>query len=257
MTDPSRYDQLDPLARALVDDYDAINLAAMLVAAQDQLAALRAVARGYCPACGRGDCSPTADQWYKQQQRANKAEAERDTARQHAAAIAAQRDRLRQRMNTLADRWDHALPIDKPYARTLRNEISVAPFHGTSTAVRSYRADDGSQKWAARCWGTDTCDGWLSLDHETERWAEIARDRHLAEDHLAPAPAATEATEHEKTTRVFAALHRSAEQDVSRVIALYERWVKAGPPPLGTSMSRWWDKRLVELHDAILEKASE
>ncbi|MFI0268594.1 hypothetical protein [Streptomyces luteogriseus] len=63
------------------------------------------------------------------------------------------------------------------------------------------------------------------------------------------------ATEQEKTTRVFAALHRSAEQDVSRVIALYERWVKAGPPPLGTSTSRWWDKRLVELHNAILPPA--
>jgi hypothetical protein len=53
------------------------------------------------------------------------------------------------------------------------------------------------------------------------------------------------------TARVFAALHRSAETDVTRVIALYEQWVKAGPPPLGTSVSRWWDARLVELHNAI------
>lgn len=66
-----------------------------------------------------------------------------------------------------------------------------------------------------------------------------------------PAPAAAEATELEKTARVFAALHQSAEQDVTRVIGLYERWVKAGPPPLGTSLARWWDARLVELHDAI------
>ncbi|WP_405960581.1 hypothetical protein OG235_24615 [Streptomyces sp. NBC_00024] len=67
-----------------------------------------------------------------------------------------------------------------------------------------------------------------------------------------PSPAATEATELEKTTRVFAALHQSAEQDVSRVIALYEQWVKAGPPPLGTSINRWWDSRLAELHAALL-----
>ncbi|MEU3507642.1 hypothetical protein ABZ733_06900 [Streptomyces longwoodensis] len=66
-----------------------------------------------------------------------------------------------------------------------------------------------------------------------------------------PAPAATEATDRETTARVFAALHRSAEQDVIRVIALYERWVKAGPPPLGASMARWWDARLIELHNAI------
>ncbi|WP_328632039.1 hypothetical protein [Streptomyces sp. NBC_00356] len=69
--------------------------------------------------------------------------------------------------------------------------------------------------------------------------------------------AATQATGLEQTARVFAGLHRSAEADVSRVIDLYERWVKAGPPPLGTSISRWWDARLVELHDAILPAAHE
>ncbi|NUS82993.1 MAG: hypothetical protein HOY75_09615 [Streptomyces sp.] len=36
------------------------------------------------------------------------------------------------------------------------------------------------------------------------------------------------------------------------VVALYERWVKAGPPPLGTSIARWWDKRLAEPHAAVL-----
>ncbi|WP_309029074.1 hypothetical protein [Streptomyces alfalfae] len=60
------------------------------------------------------------------------------------------------------------------------------------------------------------------------------------------------ASETEKTARVFAGLHRSAEQDVTRVIALYEQWVKAGPPPLGVLLSLWWDARLAELHDAIL-----
>lgn len=53
-------------------------------------------------------------------------------------------------------------------------------------------------------------------------------------------------------TRITATLARDSEADVSRVISLYERWVKAGPPPLGVSLSRWWDKRLVELHNAIL-----
>ena len=36
----------------------------------------------------------------------------------------------------------------------------------------------------------------------------------------------------------------------ARVLALYEQWVKAGPPPLGVSTSRWWDTRLTELHAA-------
>ena len=79
---------------------------------------------------------------------------------------------------------------------------------------------------------------------------DFARKVLAALDELS-APAATQATEQEKTTRVFAALHRSAEQEVTRVINLYEQWVKAGPPPLGVSMSRWWDARLVELRGAI------
>jgi hypothetical protein len=48
-------------------------------------------------------------------------------------------------------------------------------------------------------------------------------------------------------------MHRDAEADLSRVIDLYEQWCKDGPPPLGTSVSRWWDRRLVELRHAIVE----
>jgi hypothetical protein len=59
------------------------------------------------------------------------------------------------------------------------------------------------------------------------------------------------------TTRITGELHGQAEADVQRVIDLYERWVKSGPPPIGTSMSRWWDMRLAELHDAILNQPTE
>jgi hypothetical protein len=37
----------------------------------DELAALRQVARGYCPACGRGDAAPTVTDWEQQKQRAD------------------------------------------------------------------------------------------------------------------------------------------------------------------------------------------
>ncbi|MFF6829609.1 hypothetical protein [Streptomyces longwoodensis] len=47
------------------------------------------------------------------------------------------------------------------------------------------------------------------------------------------------------------------EQDLTRVIALFERWVKAGPPPLGASIARWWDARLTELHNAIRPPADQ
>lgn len=67
-----------------------------------------------------------------------------------------------------------------------------------------------------------------------------------------PGPPATEAADAETTTRVFAALHHGAEQDVTRVIGLYEQWVKAGPPPLGVPLAR-----LAELHAAILPASEE
>ncbi|MFJ7049019.1 hypothetical protein ACIQVC_37275 [Streptomyces sp. NPDC101112] len=44
---------------------------------------------------------------------------------------------------------------------------------------------------------------------------------------------------------------RDTEAVLKNITALYELWVKAGPPPLGTSTSREWDRRLVELRAAL------
>jgi hypothetical protein len=105
-------------------------------------------------------------------------------ARQSAAAIAAQRDRLRQRMNTLADRWDNALAPDKAYARTLRNEISCAPFDPDGAMTVQEYTERGRKLWVFRCWGTDTCDGWLGLGHHTQTSALVERERHVVEAHI-------------------------------------------------------------------------
>lgn len=43
--------------------------------AEAELTALKTITTGYCPECGRGDCSPTASQWYQQVQRADRADA--------------------------------------------------------------------------------------------------------------------------------------------------------------------------------------
>jgi len=53
----------------------------------------------------------------------------------------------------------------------------------TGLVVQPYRNDRGEHAWVFRCWGTDTCDGWLSLDHASEQSALRARDRHVAEEH--------------------------------------------------------------------------
>lgn len=47
--------------------------------AETELAALRAVARGYCPDCGRGDAAPTV--WERERQRAEQAEVAGDRVR--------------------------------------------------------------------------------------------------------------------------------------------------------------------------------
>jgi hypothetical protein len=46
---------------------------------------------------------------------------------------------------------------------------------------------------------------------------------------------------------------RSPEAAVERVRHLRDRWVHAGPPPLGASIARWWDARLIELNAALNE----
>lgn len=55
----------------------------------------------------------------------------------------------------------------------------------------------------------------------------------------------------------YACRIEKSEAGAQRVSALYERWLKSGAPPLGTSVSRWWDTRLVELRTALDESSRE
>jgi len=48
-----------------------------------------------------------------------------------------------------------------------------------------------------------------------------------------------------------------AEAALARVTDLQAQWLAAGPPPLGVPIARWWDARLVELHNAIRPAAEE
>jgi hypothetical protein len=155
---------------------------------------------------------------------------ERDEARQHAAAIASQRDRLRQRMNNLADRWDNALAPDKAYARTLRAEISVAPFDPEGAMTVQEYTERGRRLWAFRCWGTETCDGWLGLGHHTQTSALLERERHVAEEHADPSAEAR--LSHLQATSEAAGIlltRTTDERDqmraaIARVRALHHDW---------------------------------
>jgi hypothetical protein len=58
---------------------------------------------------------------------------------------------------------------------------SLSAYSGL--VVQPYRNDQGKSCWVFRCWGTDTCDGWLSLDHTGEQSAVRALTRHFEECH--------------------------------------------------------------------------
>lgn len=115
-------------------------------------------------------------------------------------------------------------------------EELLAIAHETSNTAEAERA-----RLAAE---VDRLGDWYRAVSERVTTAEAERDRYHGE--LAV----------NETDRV-AAVRRAerAEADLARVIGLYEQWLQAGPPPLGTLINRWWDRRLIELRNAILEPA--
>jgi hypothetical protein len=86
---------------------------------------------------------------------------------------------------------------------------------------------------------------------------------HLTSDQLDALYERLEAAEETESQRQLATAREAfasattraarAEAALARVQALADSWVKAGPPPLGTPLARWWDKRLVELNAALGE----
>lgn len=106
-----------------------------------ELDALRQVARGYCPACGRGDAAPTVEDWEQQRNRAEfyEAAANRMRDRAEVAGVHAERAQaaLREALNALVhnggvppteadvDRWRAAL--DQP-AQAVTTPLVDRPF---------------------------------------------------------------------------------------------------------------------------------
>lgn len=80
----------------------------------DQLDALRAVARGYCPACGRGDAAPTVTDWEQQKRRADQAEELLDIAHDTSNKSEAERARA----TATIERVRHAVHIADTDDRT-------------------------------------------------------------------------------------------------------------------------------------------
>lgn len=144
MTDRIRLDDLTS------DQYDELC---------DQLDALRQVARGYCPDCGRGDAAPTVTDWEQQKQRADEAEAQLrlvDAMRQQnldAAAAAIQRAETAEAANDRIRRLAARIRQGVPWAANfddLADRIEAAldgeqPGHNDGPSIREAAADD--RRW--------------------------------------------------------------------------------------------------------------
>jgi hypothetical protein len=84
----------------------------------DALAALRAVARGYCPACGRGDAAPSVADWEQQRKRAAQAEKDRTILGQ--AAVGYQQrawdaEAAIARIRAVAEQWQASVRPGEPH----------------------------------------------------------------------------------------------------------------------------------------------
>lgn len=170
-----------------------------------ELAVLRQVARGYCPACGRGDAAPTVADWEAERQRAERAEAERD----HLAAAASPADvavraiQLMQEAGRERDELRAAVARVREYAATsdddsihTRQNILriVGEWHGPETqpAPAAAQATEATNElpdpsWSVRCRPPgcnaqpgERCrrrDGSLSSVSHGERWREYDRQQ--------------------------------------------------------------------------------
>ena len=117
----------------------------------DALAALRQVARGYCPACGRGDAAPTVEDYEQQRQRAEQAEAWRRKAVRRALKIS----KLQGTLAAVTDLRDDLREITG--ARWIADALDKIldgqpPAHDAGPTVREAAAADRAH-WGQRQWG--------------------------------------------------------------------------------------------------------
>lgn len=109
-------------------------------AAETQLAALRQVSRGYCPACGRGDAAPTVADWEQQKQRADRLT---DTLRQVLDAFEA----YWARASYCGPGTSAVQPEHFQGWRQMLASKEQPPAHDTGPSVQEAAADD------TRWWG--------------------------------------------------------------------------------------------------------
>lgn len=95
-------------------------------------------------------------------------------------------------------------------------EVANLAAH-SGLVVQPYRNDQGQARWVFRCWGTDSCDGWLSLDHHSEQTAARALASHVEEFHQVGNSAA------EVKIRITGGLTDAQRREVTQILDDYAR----------------------------------
>ena len=134
-----------------------------------ELAALKSITSGYCEHCGRGDCSPTTDQWYDQRQRADQAEDQLRRTRielEHWQTVTAkelreQRDEARARIRQLTSEvQQQAALVETAAARATALEQTLREVLGSFDRWRTVlgpkaQPDAAHVYLSTRCWHGD------------------------------------------------------------------------------------------------------
>jgi hypothetical protein len=135
-----------------------------LDALYDQLDTLRAVARGYCPACGRGDATPPVEAY--EEQRARTARAETAIVRVRALRdkwllMTLEPGQVRRLLDGITTALDGEQPAPDP-AATQATEPAVI----VGCSARTFRKDHAPHNWEPQP-GMDPvhCPGhWIEVD---------------------------------------------------------------------------------------------
>jgi hypothetical protein len=229
----------------------------------DQLEALQAVARGYCPACGRGDAGPTVEDWERERQRADEAERRlRNIANGHprADSIQAEIGEMIAQTHELRDQLraaETALARQAQEMATWRATANTLDAGGPGTPrSRAEQAEQQRDQLAALVrdfLDPDPC----QLDHhsycQAHSWmcSGSSCPHARAREVLAALDEEQPASTSWPTREVHVAIRHADEYTANRAALSLIDWINAEfPGHHVTTDAREWDEPIVTVHAA-------
>lgn len=207
-----------------------------LTALYDQLDALRAVSRGYCPACGRGDAAPTVAEWETERHRAEQAEDASRRMLEQRQEMAAERHAWQERGDRAEAERDGAY---RERAQLVAHFAALYPSH-------IGRTDPGAPDWPVLIVETPTGQmSWHIAERDLDLFGHV---QPTGPEHRGWDGHTTE--EKYERLRALTAAPRSAEAAIARVRQLADEYASSDPRwrPLARETAK-------VLHAALAEPA--